>query len=62
MQQRLTEVNHPDHQIIVYPDLGHSFARSNQWIDSHGQWKNMYFRMCLNGSHLPLGVSMQINK
>jgi dipeptidyl aminopeptidase/acylaminoacyl peptidase len=30
LQQRLTELNHPDHLIIVYPDLGHSFAPSNQ--------------------------------
>ena len=24
LQQRITEANHPDHQIIVYPDLGHT--------------------------------------
>ena len=35
LQQRLTEANHPDHQIIVYPGLGHNFAPSNQWITSH---------------------------
>jgi dienelactone hydrolase len=44
MQQRLTEVNHPDHQIIVYPDLGHSFAPSNQWIDSHGLMEEYVFQ------------------
>jgi uncharacterized protein len=37
LQQRLTDVNHPDHQIIVYPDLGHNFVPSNQWISSTGQ-------------------------
>jgi uncharacterized protein len=37
LQQRLTEANHPDHQIIVYPDLGHNFVPSNQWISSTGQ-------------------------
>jgi hypothetical protein len=37
LQQRLTEVNHPDHLIIVYPGLGHTFVPSNQWITSHGQ-------------------------
>jgi alpha-beta hydrolase superfamily lysophospholipase len=37
LQQRLTEANHPDHQIIVYPDLGHNFVPSNQWISSSGQ-------------------------
>ena len=30
LQQRLTEVNHSDHQIIVYPDLGHTFVPINQ--------------------------------
>ena len=37
LQQRLTEVNHPDHLMIVYPGLGHTFVPSNQWITSHGQ-------------------------
>ena len=39
LQQRLTEVNHPDHLMIVYPGLGHTFVPSNQWITSHGQWE-----------------------
>jgi uncharacterized protein len=25
LQQRLTDVNHPDHTLITYPDLGHLF-------------------------------------
>ncbi|MGB7634415.1 MAG: alpha/beta fold hydrolase [Nitrososphaeraceae archaeon] len=37
LQQRLTEANHPDHQIIVYPDLGHTFVPTNQWVTSGGQ-------------------------
>jgi pimeloyl-ACP methyl ester carboxylesterase len=37
LQQRLTEVNHPDHLIITYPDLGHTFVPSNQWVTSDGQ-------------------------
>jgi uncharacterized protein len=37
LQQRLTEANHPDHQIIVYPDLGHNFVPNNQWVTSGGQ-------------------------
>ena len=37
LQQRLTELNHPDHLIITYPDLGHEFSPSNQWVTSHGQ-------------------------
>jgi pimeloyl-ACP methyl ester carboxylesterase len=31
LEQRLTEVDHPDHTLITYPDLGHSFAVSPQW-------------------------------
>ena len=31
LQQRLTNVNHPDHTLITYPDLGHAFYPSSQW-------------------------------
>jgi hypothetical protein len=31
LQQRLTEVNHPDHTLITYPNLGHFFYPSSQW-------------------------------
>ena len=31
LQQRLTDVNHPDHTLITYPDLGHAFYPSSQW-------------------------------
>jgi alpha-beta hydrolase superfamily lysophospholipase len=44
LQQRLTEVNHPDHLIIVYPDLGHIFVPSNQWVTSHGQMEEYVFQ------------------
>jgi uncharacterized protein len=30
LQQRLTNVNHPDHSLITYPDLGHVFYPSSQ--------------------------------
>ena len=30
--QRLTEVNHPYHTLIIYPNLGHQFFPSSQWI------------------------------
>ena len=30
LQQRLTEVNHPDHTLITYPNLGHVFHPSSQ--------------------------------
>ena len=42
LQQRLTEVNHPDHQIIVYPDLGHNFIPSNKWVSSGGPQMEEY--------------------
>jgi uncharacterized protein len=31
LQQRLTEVNHPDHTLITYPNLGHNFYPSNEF-------------------------------
>jgi uncharacterized protein len=36
LQQRLMEVNHPDHLIITYPDLGHSLSLSSKWISQSG--------------------------
>jgi uncharacterized protein len=32
LEQRLTEVNHPDHTLITYPDLGHVFSPSSKWF------------------------------
>jgi uncharacterized protein len=37
LQQRLTDVNHPDHTLITYPDLGHLFYPSSQWQTDIGQ-------------------------
>lgn len=31
LQQKLTEINHPDHVMITYPNLGHKFYPSSQW-------------------------------
>ncbi len=31
LQQRLTDVNHPDHTLITYPNLGHTFYPSPWW-------------------------------
>ena len=31
LQQRLTDVKHPDHTLITYPNLGHLFYPSSQW-------------------------------
>jgi uncharacterized protein len=36
LQQKLTEINHPDHILITYPDLGHELYPSSQWQTSHG--------------------------
>jgi len=36
LQQRLTELNHPDHTLITYPGLGHVFYPSSQWITALG--------------------------
>jgi len=36
LQQRLTDVNHPDHTLITYPDLGHAFYPSSQWETGFG--------------------------
>jgi hypothetical protein len=36
LQQRLTDVKHPDHSLITYPDLGHVFYPTSQWHTSLG--------------------------
>lgn len=36
LQQKLTEINHPDHVLITYPNLGHEFYPSIQWQTQHG--------------------------
>jgi hypothetical protein len=36
LQQRLTEVEHPDHTLITYPNLGHEFHPSSQWFTENG--------------------------
>src|SRR5918911_1441582 len=36
LQQRLAELNHPDHILITYPNLGHSFYPSSQWQTERG--------------------------
>jgi uncharacterized protein len=36
LQQRLAEVNHPDHTLITYPNLGHQFYPSSQWETQNG--------------------------
>jgi len=36
LQQKLTEVRHPDHTLITYQNLGHLFYPSSQWITVAG--------------------------
>ena len=36
LQQKLTEVRHPDHALITYPSLGHLFYPSSQWVTTVG--------------------------
>jgi len=36
LQQKLTELKYPDHTLLTYPDLGHSFAPSSQWLTARG--------------------------
>jgi predicted esterase len=36
LEQRLTEVDHPDHTLTTYPGLGHTFAISPQWSTGLG--------------------------
>jgi uncharacterized protein len=36
LQQRLTEIDHPDHTLITYPNLGHAFYPSSQWSRGAG--------------------------
>jgi hypothetical protein len=36
IQQKLTEVRHPDHTLITYPNLGHVFYPSSEWSTSIG--------------------------
>jgi uncharacterized protein len=39
LQQRLTEVNHPDHTLITYPNLGHLFYPSSLWSTGIGPFE-----------------------
>jgi uncharacterized protein len=36
LQQKLTDVGHPDHILITYPNLGHVFYPSTQWRTEFG--------------------------
>ncbi len=36
IEQRLTEIKHPDHTLITYPSLGHTFYPTDGWIQPLG--------------------------
>lgn len=36
LQQKLTDINHPNHILITYPNLGHQFYPSSQWETGNG--------------------------
>jgi hypothetical protein len=36
LQQRLSDVKHPDHALITYPDLGHQLYSSSQHETQNG--------------------------
>lgn len=36
LQQKLTELKYPDHTLKTYPDLGHVFYPSSQWLTAFG--------------------------
>jgi uncharacterized coiled-coil protein SlyX len=36
LEQRLTEVDHPDHTLITYPDLGHTYYPVDRWLQLYG--------------------------
>jgi hypothetical protein len=39
LHQRLTDVKHPDHSLITYPNLGHVFYPSSQWSTGVGPFE-----------------------
>ena len=36
LEQKLSELNHPNHILITYPDLGHHFYPSSRWTTESG--------------------------
>lgn len=43
LQQRLTELNHPDHTVITYPNLGRLFSPSSKWSTGLGPIEHYVF-------------------
>jgi hypothetical protein len=55
LQQRLTDVNHPDYTLITYPDLGDLFYPSSQWQTGIDQYSRMYWQIFIHGLKLIMG-------
>jgi uncharacterized protein len=60
LQQKLTEINHPDHSLITYPDLGHDFYPSSQWQTSQGPIQSMSWQIFIHGLKLILGLHVPL--
>ncbi len=54
LEQRLTEVDHPDHTLITYPGLGHTFAISPQWVQGLDLLNRMSYQICIHGFQIAL--------
>ena len=52
LQQRLIDVNHPDHTLITYPDLGILFYPSSQWQTEFGPIQQYVLRDIIHGLKL----------
>jgi uncharacterized protein len=54
LEQRLTEVNHPDHTLITYPDLGHLFNLRRRGLLNLDLLNNMSYQTCTDGFQITL--------
>jgi hypothetical protein len=60
LQQKLTEVRHPDHKLITYPDLGHAFYPTSQWLTAFGSMEQTVLEDLLPGFQIQLEASMNL--
>ena len=50
------KVNHPDHTLITYPNLGHLFYPSSQWLTGIGPFEQYVLQISMHGLKLILGL------
>ena len=60
LQQRLTDVKHPDHSLITYPNLGHVFYPSSQWQTSDGPILQYVLADFMHGLRLTLDLQIML--